>query len=60
MLKHEEEFKDLVERVREIDPKAGEYLESRRVSLSGDLREVIIFSKTPQGHDYWWDIYGKL
>lgn len=51
---------DLIERVRRIDPAAAEWLEfgdhSRVVNFDAgrcNLDDVMIWSTTPQGHNYW-------
>ena len=52
------EFTELVNRVRRIDPLAAEYLLMHHPNTEvGDLSGVMLWSKTPQGHEYWRRIY---
>lgn len=57
----ETKYKELIERVRLIDPAAAEYLEGD-ARKQGDfqprrnLGSLMIWDKTPQGHDYWSNI----
>jgi hypothetical protein len=69
-------MKTLIKKVREIDPKAANYIESEvlprweaipgsiekveKFSLSDQLSTFIIWSETPQGFDCWFSIYLKL
>lgn len=67
-----EEYKELVERVEQIDVKAAEYLRTRALQLpdsrhiagpcgdGGDLSLNLWWSKTEQGLKYWDDIYQQL
>lgn len=57
----ENEYKELIERVRLIDPAAAEYLESDDIKNCnfiphGNLGSVMIWSETPQGFQYWSNI----
>jgi len=60
-------FKQLVERMRSIDPAAADYLEGddiRHIKLGvsecGFLSGVMVWANTPQGHNYWSDIFDQL
>jgi len=60
-------FKDLVERVRRIDPAAAEYLDGYDIKNcecnfheDHSLDCVMMWDETPQGHGYWSDISRKL
>lgn len=61
------QFKQLVADVRIIDPKAANWLVRHRneakygMSLwSDNLITLLVWSDTPQGHAYWYNIFGKL
>jgi len=55
-------FEKLVERVREINPEAAEWVLRRgdRHCPSKQLSSNFLFSRTPQGEEYWRDIARKL
>ena len=61
-------MKDLIKRVREIDPKAAEYLESEDKDKEGinwtegssALSTIMLWAQTPQGHSYWEQIATQL
>lgn len=61
-----EEYRELVEKVRAIDPAAAEYMLTGALDLpsfSGDaqrLDEAFIWSHSPHGHKYWQGIYGTI
>lgn len=59
------EYKELIERVRLIDPAAAEYLEGDARKLGDfqpheNLISVMFWGDTPQGHEYWSGINQKL
>jgi hypothetical protein len=61
----EQEYLALIERVRAIDPEAAEYLEGPCRDLDDfepgwDLMAVMVWSDTPQGHEYWCNICDLL
>lgn len=61
----ETEYKELIERVRLIDPAAAEYLEGDDVRKRNflpheNLSSVMVWSETPQGHRYWSNIDSAL
>jgi len=61
----EQEYLELIERVRAIDQEAAEYLEGpcrelEDFCLGGELWEIITWNDTPQGHYYWSDLCDKL
>jgi len=59
-------MKNIIERVRQIDPTAAEYLESGavrqlpRFKEASDLRFMFRWSDSPQGSNYWATIYEQL
>lgn len=61
------QFERLIERVKRVDKKAAKYLKkdmwkdkNLKCTISDSLGCVMDWSKTPQGFQYWYDIYGKL
>jgi len=53
-----EDYKELVERVRGLDPEAAEYMETEAPKLerfypSGALAGCFVWDHTPQGQEYW-------
>ena len=56
------EFELLVEAVQKINQEAAKYLREnvKYEDKHGHLGFVLIWASTPQGHDYWRDIYRKL
>lgn len=62
---HGADYTALIESVRKIDPDAAEYMAGPAHKLSGfspqkHLDAAFIWSKTPQGLDYWEQINGLL
>jgi hypothetical protein len=60
-----QEYADLIERVRKIDSEAADYMEEEAPKLcdfneSNVLWDCFIWMHTPQGTDYWADISDKL
>jgi hypothetical protein len=65
-----EDYKDLVERVEQIDAKAAEYLRTRALQLPdaytssvgdyGTLFDAIYWDHTEQGYEYWEELATKL
>ena len=60
-----EKYLDLIQRVAEVDIKAALYLRHEAQELtgfepSGLLTCCFIFSETPQGHRFWFDLNYKL
>lgn len=59
-------LKELIEKVREIDPKAADYIEAQdllpSVGPSNDLElsQLFTWHHTPQGHDYWRGIHKQI
>jgi hypothetical protein len=60
----EEEFKKLCERVERINPEAAKYLREcpegegpGQCMRCGNLQVVLAWHDTPQGFDYWDEIY---
>lgn len=61
-------YVELVGKVRKIDPDAAKYLESKELRKIGGsgfhyigiISGVMVWSFTPQGHDYWQNIENKL
>jgi hypothetical protein len=58
-------MKELIERIRQIDNKAAEYLESpegieKSNAGAQDLDSLMEWAFTPQGHFYWSEIHRKL
>lgn len=61
----EMQYRQLIERVRKIDSVAAEYMEGpgreqERCNPRADLSEVMVWSETPQGYEYWADIDRKI
>ena len=55
------EFTELVNRVSRIDPLAAEYLLMHHPNREvGHLAGLMLWSETPQGHEYWSEIRDKL
>ena len=61
-------MKELIEKVRKIDPKAAEYLESEDkdekainwTPTAAELDGLMVWSQTPQEHNYWNNIFIQL
>jgi hypothetical protein len=62
-------MKSKLEKVRKIDPKAAEYIEETVIpryggidglKLGRDLLDHFIWSLTPQGRNYWFDVWCEL
>ena len=61
------QFKQLVTKIRMIDPKAANWLVRNRNVAKYDmllganaLSSLLDWNNTPQGHSYWDDIFDKL
>ena len=56
------EFEVLVEAVEKIDQEAAKYLRENVEYdyKDGDIASLFPWDLTPQGQDYWMDIYEKL
>jgi len=61
------QLRELIERIRQIDSKAAEYIEGDEIqqveSFTGDaniLTELMYWEDTKQGHDYWENINEQL
>ncbi len=64
-LRREIEYVNLIERVREIDPEAAEYLsgparELREFTPCRDIVSLFLWSDTPQGPEYWNALSNRL
>jgi len=58
------EYEQLVEKVRNISEEAAAYMEGPAKELEGfaadgELIACFVFGTTPQGHEFWWEIYKK-
>ena len=62
-------MKEQLEKIRELEPKAAEYIEKTVVNNYGgfqklnsdyELLDHFIWSLTPQGNDYWYKIWQVL
>lgn len=62
-------MKSQLEKIRKIDAEAAEYIENEVIPRYGgfdylkpgnSLLSHFIWSLTPQGRDYWFDIWEKL
>jgi hypothetical protein len=59
------EYEGLIKRVAKIDEEAAEFLKTEMPKLEGfedrgNLSGVIVWDDTPQGHEYWHEIYMEL
>ncbi len=59
------DYQDLIEKVALIDKDAAEYMQTEMRELTGfcssaDLWDVVVWEKTKQGTNYWYDIAGKI
>lgn len=60
------DYKELTAKVSKIDKSAAKYMreqapkELRDFVYCGELNSSFIWGDTPQGHDFWENIYDKL
>ena len=60
------DYNNLVQKVLQIDRDAARYLLGDDVKAlpvfyySNDLDECFVFSDTPQGTAYWWNLHKKV
>jgi hypothetical protein len=61
-MSNEQDYHQLCDIVQTIDPSAAEYMRthSPRLRLQGVLDGCFVFSDTPQGHRYWYDIHKQV
>ena len=67
-MKQYAKIEDLIEDVRKIDSSAADYIKNsachlRTYSTIGStlsLQSIFVWSETPQGKDYWFNIHAKL
>lgn len=59
------DYQELIARVALINKDAADYMQGPMRKLpgfetSGDLWDVVVWDRTLQGTDFWFDIVGKL
>ena len=61
------QLRELIERIRQIDSKAAEYIEGDEIKQlksftedTGILAELMYWQDTKQGHNYWKNINEQL